>query len=132
MTAPTSTLTTLQYNLIIPQDSDWPGVAFPILNPDGTAANLSGCSALAKIRPFTGSDELYFTWSSSPITGQGLITLDVPSSTLTIRVLATESVLWAFDRGAYDIVLTNPAAPVGMKVTRVVMGTVKVSPQATI
>lgn len=129
---PTSTLTTLVYDLIIPKDSDWAGVSFPILNPDGSAANLTGCTALGEIRPFAGSDELYFTWSTSPATGQGLIILDVPSSTLTIRVLATESVLWTFNRGAYDLVLRNNAASIGMQVTRVVMGHVTVSPQATI
>jgi|GEM_PF-6030223 len=132
MTAPIDGLSTLVYDLAIPKDSDWAGVSFPILNPDGTKADLTGCSALGEIRPSPGSDELYYTWSTSPTTGQGLITLDIPSSTLTIRVLATESALWTtFDHGSYDLVLTNPAAPVGMKVTRVVMGQVYVSPQTT-
>lgn len=131
MTVPTAGLTALQFNLIIPQNSDWPGESFPIRNPDGTPANLSGCSALGEIRPFAGSDELYYTWSTSPTAGQGLITLNVPASTLTIRVLAVESVLWTFTSGAYDLVITNPAAPVGMQKSRVVMGSVTVSPQAT-
>lgn len=132
MTTPTDNLATLVYNLVIPQASDWAGVSFPILNPDGTLANLTGCSALGKIRPFAGSDELFYTWSTSPTTGQGLITLNVALSTLTIRVLASESALWTFTQGAYDVVLTNPAASVGMQVTRVVMGTVTVSPQSTV
>jgi hypothetical protein len=132
VSTPTDNLATLVYNVVIPKDSDWPGVAFPILNPDGSPAALAGCTALGEIRPFAGSDELYYTWSTTPTTGQGLITLDAGASTLTIRVLAAESALWAFTRGAYDIVLLNPAASVGMRTTRVVMGTVTVSEQATL
>lgn len=132
MSTPTDNLAVLRYDLVIPQDADWAGVSFPILNPDGTPADLTGCTAKGEIRPFAGSPDLYFTWSTSPTTGQGLITLDTVAHTLTIRVLASESALWTFTQGAYDIVLTNPAASVGMQVTRVVMGTVTVSPQATV
>lgn len=125
----TPTLTTLVYNLIIPQNADWPGVNFPIVGPDGMPYDLSGCSARGQIRPSPGSDEMYYSWSTSPSAGQGLITLS--GATLTIRVLASESVLWTFAQGAYDILLTNPAAPVGLKVSRVAMGAVTVSPEVT-
>jgi hypothetical protein len=64
--------------------------------------------------------------------GQGLITLTVGTSTLNIRVLATESSLWTFTFGAYDILLTNPAAPTGLQESRVAMGTVTVSEAVTI
>lgn len=131
MSAPIDGLSVLEYDLAIPQDSDWAGVAFPILNPNGTPYDLTGCSALGQIRPSPGSDELYYSWSTSPASGQGLITLDVPSSTLTIRVLAAESALWTFTDASYDIVLINTAAPLGMQKPRVVMGHVYVSRQAT-
>jgi hypothetical protein len=124
-------LTVLEYDLEIPQGADWPGVAFPIFNPDGSLADLTGCSAAGAIKPHAESDELYFTWSSAPTTGQGLITINTAASTVTPRVLAAESAPWRFRTAVYDIVLTNPTAPVGMRKTRVVMGAVNVSFQVT-
>jgi hypothetical protein len=123
-------LTTLVYPLCIPQGADWPGIDFPIIGPDGTPYDLTGCSALGQIRSSPGSDQLYFTWSTSPTAGQGLITLS--TSTLNIRVLAAESSLWTFEYGAYDILLTNPAAPMGFQESRVVMGKVIVSQEVTV
>jgi hypothetical protein len=117
---------------VIPQNADWPGVTFPVLGPDGSPYDLTGCSAKGEIRPSPGSAELYYTWSTSPTAGQGLITLDLVNHTLNIRVLATESVLWTFTQGSYDLLLTNPAAPTGLKVTRLVMGSVLVSQEVTI
>lgn len=125
-------LSTLVFPLLIPQGVDWPGLNFPILAPDQTPYDLTGCTAVGQIRPFPRSGELYHTWSTSPTTGQGLITLDVGASTLNIRVLADESDGWTFTSAHYDIVLTNPAAPVGLKVSRVAMGTVVVSQEVTV
>jgi hypothetical protein len=119
------------YPLIIPQGADWAGINFPIIGPDGNPYDLSGCSALGQIRPMPASTELYYTWSTSPTMGQGLITLTVETSTLNIRVLAGESAPWTFVRGAYDILLTNPAAPVGLQESRVAMGPVIVSQAVT-
>ena len=127
MTAPC--LSVLVYPIIITQGADWPGIDYPIIGPDGTPYDLTGCSAKAEIRPSPAADELYFTWSTSPTTGQGLITLS--GSTLNIRVLSTESALWTFTAGAYDILITNPAAPVGLQVSRVAMGPVTVSQEVT-
>jgi hypothetical protein len=126
-----TSLTTLLYPLIIPQGVDWPGVNFPIVGPDGNPYDLTGCSALGQIRPMPATTELYYTWSTSPSTGQGLITLDIPDSILNIRVLASESSGWAFKEGVYDIVLTNPSAPVGLQVSRVAQGSVLVSQEVT-
>ena len=125
----TPCLSVLVYPIIITQGADWPGIDYPIIGPDGTPYDLTGCSAKAEIRPSPAADELYFTWSTSPITGQGLITLS--GSTLNIRVLSTESSSWTFTTGAYDILLTNPAAPVGLQVSRVAMGPVTVSQEVT-
>lgn len=124
-------LSVLVYDLTIPQGVDWGGVDFPIVGPDGEDYDLTGCSAKGQIRPSPGSDDLYFTWSTSPDTGDGLITLDVDSSKLNIRVLSTESELWTFTIGAYDVVLTNPAAPEGFQVSRVAMGKVTISQEVT-
>lgn len=125
------TLATLEFPLCIPQGVDWAGINFPIVGPDGNPYDLTGCTARGQIRPLPASSELYYTWSTSPTTGQGLITLDVPSSTLNIRVLATESAPWTFTYGAYDLVITNPAGPVGLQVSRVAMGPVIVSQEVT-
>jgi hypothetical protein len=37
-----------------------------------------------------------------------------------------------FTSAEYDLVLTNPAAPVGLRVSRVAMGAVSVSPEVTV
>jgi hypothetical protein len=129
VTTPTAGLTALVYNLVIPQNADWPGVNFPIIGPDGSPYNLTGCTAKGDIRPSPGAAELYYEWSTSPTGSQGLITLS--GSTLTIRVLATESAQWTFTQGVYDIRLVNPAAPVGLQVSRIAMGTVQVSQEVT-
>jgi hypothetical protein len=125
----TTPLAVLVYNLIIPQGSDWPGINYPIVGPDGNPYDLTGCSAKAEIRPSPAADELFFTWSTSPAAGEGLITLT--GSTLNIRVLSSESLPWTFTTGAYDILLTNPAAPVGLRASRVAMGSVTVSQEVT-
>lgn len=130
MTSP-QCLTTQVYPLLIPQGADWPGINYTIVDGDGSLYDLSGCTALGQIRPLPASSELYYTWSTSPSSGQGLITLDVVNSILNIRVLAVESALWTFTYGAYDIVLTNSAAPVGVQKSRVAMGTVAVSLEVT-
>jgi hypothetical protein len=129
VTCSKSGLGVLVFNLDIPQGSDWPGINFPIIGPDGNPYDLTGCSAKAEIRHAPRSDELYFTWSTSPSAGEGLITLT--GTTLNIRVLAAESDPWFFDRAVYDIELTNPAAPVGLRVSRVAMGSVTLSKEVT-
>lgn len=122
-------LATLVYDLVIPQGVDWVGVDFPIVGPDGDPYDLTDCSAEGQIRPFPGSDQLYHTWSTSPTTGQSLITLS--GTSLNIRVLAGESAPWLFLTGSYDVVLTNTAAPVGLQESRVAMGRVTVSQAVT-
>lgn len=129
MTRPTSGLATLVFDLVIPQNADWPGINYPIIGPDGTPYDLTGCSARGQIRPSPGADEIYFTWSTTPGVGEGTITLS--GTTLNIRTLVAESAPWVFTQGAYDILLSNPAAPVGLRTSRVAMGAVTVSPEVT-
>lgn len=131
MTTPAVPPGVLVYPIIIPQGADWPGVDFHIIGPLGEPYDLTGCSAKGEIRPTPGSDELYFTWSTTPTEGDGLITLNVEACTLNIRVLASESAPWQFTTGAYDVLLTNPAAPVGFQESRVAMGSVSVSQEVT-
>lgn len=123
-------LPTLGFDLLIPQGVDWPGINYPISGADGSAYDLTGCSARGEIRPFEDHPELFFAWSTTPATGEGLISL--AGSVLNIRTLAAESKPWRFVTGVYDIVLTNPAAPVGLRVSRVAMGNVSVSRMVTV
>lgn len=123
-------LPTLGFDLMIPQGVDWPGLNFPISGADGEPYNLAECSARAEIRPYPWSPQLYFAWSTSPTSGQGLITLS--GSVLNIRTLAVETSPWRFKSARYDIVLINLNAPVGLQVSRLVMGQVTVSPRVTI
>lgn len=123
------TLPTLGFDLLIPQGVDWPGINYPIFGADGTVYNLAGCTARAEIRPFAGSDELYFAWSTTPAAGEGTITL--ADGVINIRVLAAESAPWTFTSAEYDIVLYNAAAPVGVQRSRVAMGAVTVSQMVT-
>lgn len=125
-----TTLPTLGFDLLIPQGVDWPGINFPIFGADGTVYNLTGCSARAEIRPFPDHPELYFAWSTTPTTTEGLITL--ADGVLNLRVLADESAPWRFTDASYDIVLINPAAPVGLQTSRVAMGAVTVSRMVTV
>lgn len=131
MTDTASCLSTLVYDLVIPQSADWPGVDFDIVGPDGAAYDLTGCSAKGQIRSKPGPSDLLFAWSTSPGTGEGLITLDADASTLNLRVLSTESAPWTFTHGVFDVLVTNPSAPEGLRVSRVVEGTVTVSQEVT-
>lgn len=116
-------------DLTIEQGSDWPGLAFPIFDIDGSPYDLSGCTARGQIRRVRNSDPAFFTWSTSPATGEGLITL--AGNTLTIRVLGVESAAWTWTSGRFDIYLTNPAAPVGQRIFRIADGAVYLDLEVT-
>jgi hypothetical protein len=123
-------LPTLEFDLLIPQGVDWPGYNYPIIGADGTTYDFTGCSARGEIRPYPESTELYFAWSTTPATGEGLITL-LAGGLLNVRTLAAETMPWRWLSAHYDIVLINPGAPVGLRESRVVMGAVEVSRAVT-
>jgi hypothetical protein len=112
-------------DLTIEQGADWPGLAFPIFDTEGAPYDLTGCTARGQIRRVQNSDPALFTWDTSPADGEGLITL--ANSLLTIRVLGSESSLWDWNTGRYDIYLTNPAAPIGQQTFRTADGAVYLS-----
>lgn len=122
-------LPTLEFDLLIPQSVDWPGYNYPITGADGTVYDFTGCSARGEIRPYPESAELYFAWSTTPVGVEGLITL--AGGLLNVRTLAAETAPWRWRSAFYDIVLFNPAAPVGLRESRVVMGAVEVSRAVT-
>jgi hypothetical protein len=119
----------VQVDLTIEQGSDWPGLAFPIFDSEGAPYDLTGCTARGQIRAAPDEDPELFTWSTSPATGDGLITL--ATNTLTIRVLGDESSAWSFRKARYDIYLTNPAAPVGQRTFRIADGAVYLDLEVT-
>jgi hypothetical protein len=122
-------VTAVHVDLCIEQGADWPGLAFPILDEEGQPYDLTGCSAKGQIRRRKDTDAVLFAWSSDPGEDEGLITL--ADSTLTIRVLASESDEWDWRSGVYDIELTNPSAPVGKQVWRIAQGNVIIDQEVT-
>lgn len=123
-------MTAVQLDLKIEQGTDWPGVAFTMTDADGAPYPVSGCTAKAQIRKYPGDTTVLFTWSSSPGAGEGLITL--VDDQVILSVTAAQSSAWSFDKGRYDVELTNPAAPPGRQVTRVAAGTVYVDKEVTL
>lgn len=111
------------FNTTIDQGADW-FLNFQYKNPNGTAINLTGYSAALQIR-------------TSPLAKTAVLTLESPSdgivitgNTGTIAVHATAAQTATITNGkyAYDLEITapNPAT-----VTRLVQGTIEVSPQVT-
>lgn len=111
------------YNTVIDQGADW-FINFTYKNPDGTPINITGYSAALQIR-------------TSPLAKTAVLTLTSPSSGITItggsgllacQATAAQTALITNGKYAYDIEITNPSNGV---VTRLVQGTVQVSPQVT-
>jgi hypothetical protein len=123
-------MTAVRVDMTIEQGADWPGLAFPIYDEEGNPYDLTGCSAKGQVRRGQNDDDpILFTWSTDPADDEGLITL--ADSILTIRVLASESVLWEWTVGHYDIRLTNPSAPEGKQKWRIAQGVVNVDQEVT-
>jgi len=122
----------ISVDLHIEQGADWPGLAFPIFDSVGAPYDLAGCTALGMIRQTPFTEPSLFTWSTSPTSGQGLITLS--GNLLTVRVLGVESAawgLWTWSSSRYDINLTNPSAPVGQRTFRIADGAVYLDLEVT-
>ena len=111
------------YNTIIDQGADW-FINFTYKNPNGTPINLTGYSAALQVR-------------TSPLAKTAVLTLTSPSDGIIITALtglievhATAAQTAAITNGkyAYDIEITAPTTNV---VTRLVQGTIEVSPQVT-
>ena len=110
------------YNTVIDQGADW-YINFTYKNPNGTPVNITGYSAALQIR-------------TSPLAATAVLTLTSPSGGITITgatgLLACHATaLQTSDitngKYSYDIEITSPTGIV----TRLVQGTVQVSPQTT-
>lgn len=112
--------------LQIPQAADWPGISIPIAAADGTArTSLNGCTVHGSIRSTTTGPTLY-TWSTTPTTGQGQVTL--VGGNVVFGVPGAHSALWTFTRVRWQMDLLDPNAPAGLQNVRVGQGEVLVLP----
>ena len=109
------------YNTTIDQGADW-YITFVYENPDGTAVNITNYSAALQVR-------------TSPLAKTAVLTLTntsgitITGATGTLACHATNVQTGAITNGkyAYDLEITSPANVV----TRLVQGTIDVSPQVT-
>lgn len=106
-------------NLVIPQGATW-GVIIPVVNPDDSAADLTGWAARAQVRQTVNSSSTLFEWSVAA--GNATIT----GSNVTLTVDAASSSAWGWTQGVYDVEIFN-----GDNVVRLTQGTVQVSPEVT-
>ena len=109
------------YNTVIDQGADW-YITFIYENPNGTAVNVTGYTAALQVR-------------TSPLAKTAVLTLTngsgitITGNTGTFACHATYGQTSAITNGkyAYDLEITSP----GAVVTRLVQGTVEVTPQVT-
>ena len=111
----------VSYNTVIDQGADW-FINFQYKQPNGDPVNLTGYTAALQVR-------------TSPLAKTAVLTLDTNAGltitplTGTIAAHATAAQTAAITNGkySYDLEITNN---VGV-VTRLVQGTIEVSPQTT-
>lgn len=110
------------YNTVIDQGADW-YINFVYQNPAGTPVNITGYTAALQIRtsPLARTAVLTLTTANS-----GLV---ITGNTGTIAAHATNAQTTAITNGryVYDLEITSPTGIV----TRLVQGTIEVSPQVT-
>jgi hypothetical protein len=109
------------YNALIEQGADWE-IVFEWKDPSGTPINITGYSAALQIR----TSPLAKTTVLSLTNGNG-ITIDGALGKITVRATATQTGNITNGQYAYDMELTSLANVV----TRLVQGSVTVSPQVT-
>ena len=110
------------YNTTIDQGADW-FINFTYENPAGTPVNLTGATAALQIRtsPLAKTAVLTLTSASG-----GGITITPLTGLIACRATATQTTAITNGRYAYDLEITQNGI-----VTRLVQGTIEVSPQVT-
>ena len=109
------------FNTTIDQGADW-FLNFQYKNPNNTPIILTNYTAALQIR----TSPLAKTTVLSLTNGNG-ITITGATGTLAVRATATQTTAITNGKYAYDLEITSPANVV----TRLVQGTVEVSPQVT-
>ncbi len=118
-------MTALRHDLYIEQGAVWPGVAFTILQADGSpVTTLAGFSARGQVRSRPGGTAL-FTWDDSPAMGEGLITL--VGDQMTLSATAAQTGAMTFCHALWDVELTDPTG----EPARIAQGSVTVDPDIT-
>ncbi len=110
------------YNTVIDQGADW-YINFTYKNPNGTAINLTGYTAALQVR----TSPLALTAVLTLTSGSG-ITITGASGLIEVHATAAQTAAITNGKYAYDIEITAPTTNV---VTRLVQGTIEVSPQVT-
>lgn len=116
---------TLRDDLIIPQGSAW-NRSWTITDVNGNPLTLTGWSVRSQVRDSASNNQVLFEWNTT--TGAGIGVAATSDSTVTINLTGnTDSALWGFKAGVYDVYLTDPSG----RTTRIVEGTVRVTPAVT-
>lgn len=110
-------------DLTIPQGATWSQALVWKTGSPASAVNLTGYSARMqlRVRPTSASFELELTSSN------GRISLGTTNGTITLSLTATETAALEAGRYVYDLEMVSS----GSVVTRLLEGTVTVSPEVT-
>ena len=110
------------YNTTIDQGADW-FINFTYENPAGTPVNLTGATAALQIRTSPLAKTAVLTLTSA--VGGG-ITITPLTGLIACQATFTQTTVITNGRYAYDLEITQNGI-----VTRLVQGTIEVSPQVT-
>ena len=110
------------YNTTIDQGADW-FINFTYQNPAGTPVNLTGATAALQIRTSPLAKTAVLTLTSA---AGGGITITANTGLIAVQATATQTTAITNGRYAYDLEITQNSI-----VTRLVQGTIEVSPQVT-
>jgi hypothetical protein len=108
------------YNTTIDQGADW-YINFTYENPAGTPVNLTGATAALQVR----TSPLAKTTVLSLTSGSG-ITITANTGLIACHATAAQTTTIVNGKYAYDLEITQNSI-----VTRLVQGTIEVSPQVT-
>jgi hypothetical protein len=110
------------YNTTIDQGADW-FINFTYENPAGTPVNLTGATAALQVRTSPLAKTAVLTLTSAA--GGGIVITPL-TGLIACRATATQTTAITNGRYAYDLEITQNSI-----VTRLVQGTIEVSPQVT-
>ena len=111
------------YNTVIDQGADW-YINFTYQNPAGTPVNITGYTAALQVR----TSPLAKTYVLSLTNGSG-ITITGATGLIAVHAAASQTNAITNGKYTYDLEISSPASPA--IVTRLVQGTIEVSPQTT-
>lgn len=109
------------YNTVIDQGADW-YITFYYDNPDGTPVNITSYTAALQMR----TSPLAKTTVLSLTTGDG-ITITGNQGRIDVHATNVQTTAITNGKYSYDLEITSPQGIV----TRLVQGTIEVSPQTT-